>query len=301
MNKKYYLLLIFVFALSALLLGFSYSKDSGDDVDLKLIQDYSDYFRVVYSTDRVLNKDNKKIDFGITNISDSNQDYVIKLINNTKDNVYYLLDGESERKLEKEIIFTSSLTKNGDDGDYVMHTLEITSENDFNVTLEINILDTSLKAYLEEAGDVFIDNNGNYRFFGEHVNNYINIDNEVYRMVGLINGKIRVIGEASSIARYVTNNDYLSVEDYILSYDKHDLSEDNLYGNSSWLNIDYRYWLESDDQEIAKMVDADVGVRTDSKSKLHYQRIIKEFDGDVKVVKGNGTIANPYEVSYGSK
>lgn len=301
MNKKYYLLLIFVFALSALLLGFSYSKDSGDDVDLKLIQDYSDYFRVVYSTDRVLNKDNKKIDFGITNISDSNQDYVIKLINNTKDNVYYLLDGESERKLEKEIIFTSSLTKNGDDGDYVMHTLEITSENDFNVTLEINILDTSLKAYLEEAGDVFIDNNGNYRFFGEHVNNYINIDNEVYRMVGLINGKIRVIGEASSIARYVTNNDYLSVEDYILSYDKHDLSEDNLYGNSSWLNIDYRYWLESDDQEIAKMVDADVGVRTDSKSKLHYQRIVTEFDGNAKVVKGNGTIGNPYEVSYDSK
>ena len=301
MNKKYYLLLIFVFALSALLLGFSYSKDSGDDVDLKLIQDYSDYFRVVYSTDKNLNKNNNKIDFGITNISDSNQDYVIKLVNNSKENVYYLLDGESERKLEKEIIFTSSLAKKGDDGDYVMHSIQIVNENDFDVSLEINILDTSLKTYLSDAGDVFIDNKGNYRFYGEHVNNYIKMDNEVYRMIGLIDGKIRVIGEATNIVRYITDNNYLTAEDYVLSFDKHDLSEDNLLGNSSWLNIDYRFWLESDDDNIAKMVDADVGVRTDSKSKLHYQRIVTEFDGNAKVVKGNGTIGNPYEVSYDSK
>ena len=161
-------------------------------------------------------------------------------------------------------------------------------------------MDNSLESFFEDNDQVFKDAYGNYRFFGGEVNNYIKLNGNMYRIVGLINGKIKVVGEAGDIARYVTNNNYLTVEDYVLSFDKHDLKEDNLLGNESWLNIDYRYWLESDNENVGKMVDADVGVRTDAKSKIHYQRIVREVDGNVTIEKGNGSISNPYEVSYGS-
>ena len=301
MNKKVYFLLLFVFAISALLLGLSYSKDSGKDSDLKILQNYDDYFRVVYSTNKTLNKDNSKIDFGITNITDTNQDYVVKIIGNSDKKLYYKLDDEKEKELESETIFTSSLTRKGTDGDYAMHKLEVISDDEFEVKLVIGVLDHSLKSKIIESKQVFKDQKGNYRFFGENVDNYIKIDGTNYRIIGLFGDKLRLIGDVFTFSPYVVESDYLSVEDYILSYDKHDLKEDDLLGNVSWLNIDYRFWLESDDGEDSKMVDADVGVSTDGKTNRHYQRIIKEIDGNGTIVDGNGTVSSPYEVSYGSK
>lgn len=300
MSKRFYLLIIFVFATSALLLGLSYSKDSGNEMTLKLNQNYDDYFRVVYSTQQVLTKTNNKIDFGITNITGENQNYVIKLINKGKGNVYYKLDGEEEKVLGKEIIFKSSLKANGTDGDYVMHRLSVNADKDFRVKVEIALLDVSLKGALLESDQVFIDDNDNIRFFGEKVDNYIKYGDRVYRIIGLINDKFRLVSEPMNTAKYDVTANYLALEDYILSFDKHDLKEENVYGNKSWMNADYRFWVESDDLEVGKMVDADVGVRTDSKNKVHYQRFVKQINGDALIVKGNGTISNPYEVSYDS-
>ena len=292
--------LIIVFALSALLLGLSYSKGSGTDRDVKLIQNYDDYFRIVYSTNRNLSKDNNKIDFGITNITDKNQDYVIKLVNNEDKEVYYRLDSEEEKTLGKEIIFTSSLSSKGTDGDYVMHSLEILNDNDFSVKLEINVLDESLETYIKESKQVFTDKNGNYRYYGDNVDNYIIVDGNTYRIVGLFDKEVKVVSEPSNLSHYLTTNLYLSEEDYILSYDKHDLKVDELLDNNSWLHDEYSYWLDSEEGNEGKIVDADVGVRTDSKNRLYYQRIVKKVGSDAKVVKGNGSMSNPYEVSYGS-
>ena len=300
MSKKFYLLIIFVFATSALLLGMSYSKDSGNDMTLKLNQNYDDYFRVVYSTQQVLTNANNKIDFGITNITNENQNYVIKLVNKGNGNVYYKLDDEEEKLLGKEIIFKSSLNANGTDGDYVMHRLTVNSDKDFRVKVEIALLDTSLKGALLESDQVFIDDKDNIRFYGEKVDNYIKYGDSVYRLIGLINGKFRLVSEPMNTAKYDATASYLVLEDYLLSFDKHDVKEDNIIGYKSWMNVDYRFWIESDDLEYGKMVDADVGVRTDSKNKVHYQRFVKQISGDAVIVKGNGTIASPYEVSYDS-
>ena len=301
MNKKFYFILIFVFAVSALLLGLSYSKDSGTDSDLKLIQNYDDYFRVVYSTNKVLNNDNNKIDFGITNITDSNQDYEIRLVGNGDTPIYYKLDEEKEQTLNNEKIFTSSLTKKGTDGDYAMHTIEVLNENEFSCKVLITVLDKSLKSHLIDSKQVFIDNDGNYRYFGANVDNYISVDGTTYRIIGLIGDKFRLVSEAFTTSKYVVESTYMDVNDYVLSFDKHDLKEDGTFGYESWLNIDYRFWLETDDGEESKMVDADVGVRTDVKTKKHYQRIVREIEGNAIVLSGDGSLSSPYEVSYDSK
>jgi hypothetical protein len=301
MNKKFYFILVFVFAVSALLLGLSYSKDSGNDSNLKLIQNYDDFFRVVYSSKQVLNKDNKKIDFGISNVTDSNQDYEIRLIGNGDTTIYYRLDAEDEQTLNNEKIFTSSLTKKGTDGDYAMHTIEILNEDEFSVKVLITPLDNSLKSRVIESKQVFKDKNGDYRYYGANVDNYINLDGTTYRIIGLIGDKFRVVSEAFTTSKYVLESDYMNVEDYVLSFDKHDLEEGSTFGYESWLNIDYRFWLETDDGEESKMVDADVGVRTDAKTRKHYQRTVREFDGNAVVKAGDGSVSSPYEVSYGSK
>lgn len=293
--------MIFVFAVSALLLGLSYSKDSGTDIDVRLNQNYDDNFRVVYSKENKLSIKNNKIDFGITNIANKDLDYVIKIINKGKKDIYYKLDADKEKTLVNDVVFTSTIKKKGTDGDYILHHLEITNSEEFDAYIEIALLDTSLKTYMLNSPDVFKDNKHNLRYFGLNVNNYLKLDNNMYRIVGLINNKLRLVGEPTLVASYTAKNTYLTVEDYLLSFDKHDLNENNVFGNNSWLNSDYRFWLESDNDAKAKFADADVGVRTDLKGKVHYQRFVREIDGNVKVIKGNGTSSSPYEVSYGSK
>ena len=172
---------------------------------------------------------------------------------------------------------------------------------DFKVKVEVGILDTSVKTVLKESSQVFIDNQDNLRFFGANVDNYIKVDDSVYRIIGLFGDKLRVIGDPLNTSIYNADKTYLSVSDYLLSFDEHELDESNITGHNSWLNIDNRYWLESDQDDVAKMVDADVGVRTDSKYRMHFQRIVSEIDGTGNVLKGNGTMSSPYEVSYGSK
>lgn len=301
MSKRVYVLLFFVFAISIFLLGLSYSKDSGNDMELKINEKIDKYFRVVYSTSDVLTSDMNKVDFSVTNVTDKNQDYVIKLINKGDTEVYYSLDGEKERILDKEVIFTSSLTKYGTDGDYALHRLSVKGEDRFNVSLSIGKLDRSLKTYIFNSDDVFKDNNGNFRYFGDNVDNYLKYNNKIYQIIGVFGNKIRLVSDFSKKpVMYVASKNYLSVDDYLLSFDKHDLNVKNTLGNKSWLDAEYRYWLESDQAGLSKMVDADVGVRDDYKGRLHYERVVTEIDSNCNVIKGNGSVSNPYEVSYGS-
>ncbi len=294
-------MLFFVFAISILLLGLSYSKDSGNDMELKINEMHDNYFRIVYSTGDVLTKESNKVDFGITNITNKNQDYVIKLVNSGDKKVYYSLDGENEKTLDKEVIFTSSLSKYGTDGDYAMHRLSVNGEGSFNVRLSVSRLDRTLNTYIKDADNVFKDKNNNYRYFGGTVNNYIKYENQVYQIVGLFGDKVRLVsGFSKRPMMYNASKNFLSVEDYVLSFDKHDLTEKNTFGNKSWLDAEYRYWLESDKAGLSKMVDADVGVRDDYKGRLHYERIVITIGNNLNVVKGNGSISSPYEVSYGS-
>lgn len=301
MSKKFYLIIIFVFALSALLLGMSYSKDSGNDLEFKLREKYDNNFRVVYSNDQVLTNSNNKIDFGITNITDTKQDYVIKLINNGKKKVYYVLDGDDERVLNDEIIFGSSLAKKGEDGDYVLHTLSVSGDEGFRVKVEVHLFDNSIEAYIKNSQEVYMDSKDNYRYYGERAFNYVLVDDVEYQIVGLINDKVRLVSNISSYpSSYNLDDEYLSLEDYLLSFNKEDLKEEDASKYKTWLDANKGYWLESDNENMKKYVGANVGVREDFATRAYYKRVIKEIPADALIVGGEGSVSSPYEVSYGS-
>ncbi len=59
------------------------------------------------------------------------------------------------------------------------------------------------------------------------------------------------------------------------------------------------YWLESDGRYIS--ASKEVGVLVDSTLDVHYIRSINSIDvNNLVISKGDGSISNPYEVSYGS-
>ncbi|MGN1337862.1 MAG: hypothetical protein ACI4WW_05240 [Candidatus Coprovivens sp.] len=128
MNKRLVIILCCFFVISIVLLGASFSQESGQDKVLSTVQDVSDNMRVIYSS-KTVNKDNKVIDLSIINKSSNIKDYVI-LVEGLEDysNIRYVIDGE-EKELS-EVIYFGTLSSLGIDGDYKSHNIEFIFDTD---------------------------------------------------------------------------------------------------------------------------------------------------------------------------
>ena len=98
-------------------------------------------------------------------------------------------------------------------------------------------------------------NDNNYRYSGSNPNNYVKFNNELWRIIGVINGKVKIIrNEAITTRTYTDNN-------------KNDYVESSLYNylNGEYLNntlvdvadaIDNNYWYVPSDKEIVNTLTA---------------------------------------------
>ena len=132
-NKKFYFSLIVIFTISALLLGFSYSKNSNDGGDeLIVFEDKDDTFKVVYSQKNKLDRASSSIDFGVSNLSDELVDYQVDIVREDEGTsvLYYSVDGSLERPLDDKPIFVGTLRNKGLDGDYALHNLKVNGKDD---------------------------------------------------------------------------------------------------------------------------------------------------------------------------
>ena len=98
-------------------------------------------------------------------------------------------------------------------------------------------------------------NDNNYRYSGSNPNNYVKFNNELWRRIGVINGKVKIIrNEAITTRTYTDNN-------------KNDYVESSLYNylNGEYLNntlvdfkdkIDNNYWYVPSDKEIVNTLTA---------------------------------------------
>lgn len=98
-------------------------------------------------------------------------------------------------------------------------------------------------------------NDNNYRYSGSNPNNYVKFNNELWRIIGVINGKVKIIrNEAITTRTYTDNNK----NDYVTS---------NLYTDyltDEYLNtlvdvadaIDNNYWYVPSDEEIVNTLTA---------------------------------------------
>ena len=119
---KFYLSLLVIFSLSAILFGISYSKETGVSNYTSLVQ-VNDELKVAYnkgneiSIDKVIAKDEYEkapiYSMGITNLSKEKATYVIDVVcyDCFSNNVYYSLDGSEPVLLSSRVLLTDHINK----------------------------------------------------------------------------------------------------------------------------------------------------------------------------------------------
>ncbi len=300
--KRYYFVTIIVLSLSVLLLGLSYSKEAGTNDNSLLIQQVNDNYRIVYSKDIVNTLDDNSVDISLVNKKNSNVSYALLLteIDNkiVKDVTYSFNNGE-EKEVKTNFIKIGNLKKFGTNGDYFGGTLTLKANNDYSFKLKIVEIDeTTLYDFVRLSEQVYTDNSGNNRFYGEEVNNYITYNNQLMRIVGSFGGTIKLISTEAGYINYDKGvKEYLNVNDYIASFNDGNVNIENSNLYVSWLTKD-NYWLSGSQDDLVYY--AFEGVKLGNRNLKKKARYIYELDGSTKIINGEGTLRNPLEVSYGN-
>ena len=299
--KRFYVVLLSVFIISAVLLGLSYSKDAGQFGVPEIGQIVDDKYRVVYSTSDYLTPKNLGTDVGIINKTKDELNYVIKLIPELGKDITYSINGSEYKLLEDRNIFAGKLSEFGTEGDFALNKIKIKCIGNCNVKVEVK---TNDKEYLKDViinDDNVYNDNGVYRYYGEEVKNYVKFDGTISRIVKYQDNKVFLISDPSTLGAYkVDGSTYLELNDYLSSFNKEMIKEEEILQNKSWLTIDEVYWLESDGRIIS--ANDSLGIEVGKEKDVHYIRGVKAIDDSNLIIsKGDGSLSNPYEVSYGSK
>lgn len=311
MKKKFYFVLFSALCISALLLGLSYSKESGTNKETFLNQSKTDNFKIVASS-TVLNTFNESgTDISIVNKSNKESVVILNLELQKTDeekevkDVYYSINGSEIKKLTNNEITLGTLKNYGTNGDQATYNIKITSKSDEPIYYTYSIKKeeySTLNETIRKSNNIYEDENHNLRYYGSNVNNYIKYENNKYRIVGIINNKVRLISSVLDESDYYTAKDsymLLPLDDYLRSFTTSRIEESTAKTSSSWLR-EQQFWLNDVKENGAYVASAKLGLYADSYNKSHNNRYITEINSNIYVLKGDGTESNPYEVSYDS-
>ena len=298
--KRFYFVLLIVFVLSAVLLGLSYSKDTGQYGVPEIDQIVDDKYRIVFSSSDYLTNENLKTDVGLINKSSDTLLYTIKLIPEIGKDVKYSINESEYKDLNDRDIYDGKVASFGTEGDFALNKVAIKCSDRCRVKVEIK---SNTKEYLKtiiKNSDNVYEKENTFRYYGENVNNYIKNRGVLYRILKMEAYKVYLISEPTTLGAYkVDGGTYLTLDDYLASFTKGDIKEEEILNNKSWLTSDYVYWLESNN--FASVNDS-LGIEYSKEKDVHYIRTIILIDGNNAVISGgDGSLDNPYEVSYGSK
>lgn len=303
MSKRFYIEIFLILIVSIVLLGLSYSKDAGEMRTLALNEKESDVVRVVSLNDMEMNQDNPSNYFNVINKTQEGTKFVVKLIekHGKSYHVSASVDGGKAYPVNNGTIMEFSLKPYGSQGDQKSFNLFLSiddADNTFDVVIEeVKIL--YLKDVIMKDKQVYLDQDNDYRYYGNNVSNYIRYNNDTYRIIGVVDNQIRLISNIKEVKMY-ESGDYPSVIDFVRSLDEHNLDVSNSFGKTSWLS-DSTYWLNDSNGLNAYYVLKDSGLSSAEMTRSFYYRNIVNIDNKAVVVTGNGSLSSPYEVSYGSK
>lgn len=298
--KRFYVILLCVFILSAVLLGLSYSKDAGQYGVTELGQIIDDKYRVVFSTSDTLTHNNLNTDVGIVNKTDSELNYIIKLIPELGKNIQYSINESEYQALAERNIYSGKLNAYGTDGDFVLNKINLKCEGKCEVKVEIKTNDKDyLLDEIKKSKNIY-DDNGTIRYYGNEVNNFVSFNGNIGRIIKLQDNKVYLISNPLTVGGYkVDGSTYLELSDYLRSFKDGAMEENEIGTNRSWLTSEEVYWLENDGRFIT--VNKEIGVQVCGELEVHHIRSVSTIDiNNLVISKGDGSISNPYEVSYGS-
>lgn len=301
-NIKYFFSLTAILTLSLFFVSLSYSKESTNIIDNTLSKN-EDNLTLITS----LGNDFKLTTEDINNLSiinhneeDITYNIILKAYNN-QDAIYYSIDSNEPTKYIDEIIYEETINKYGTTGDHKYHELKINAPRDTHFKIEVikkqtytidKIITKSLNVYKE---------NSNYRYYGLNTNNYLTYNNKLYRIIGLIDNKVKLISEKDNDSMYNSYLEYLELDDYLKSFNNSEVTIENSINYDSWLNSLEPYWLKTPPEYLnVYLYDNNSGLIQTNRYYTYSNRTIINIEPNLLIINGNGTINNPYEVSYES-
>ena len=307
MGKRFYIVLFCVFSLSVVLLGLSYSKESGVNNEIYLADNTNDTYRVIFDNDNLIDTgSNNTMTLSIINMKNEEFNYSIKLeeLDDLKyKDVYYTINNGEEIKLKDGVIELGTLNSYGSVGDQGTYQILIYSKcnalYNFKVSLNNKKINT-LNYAITLSEQTYIDSDGNNRYYGTSPNNYIKYNGVTYRIIGIIDGKVKVISEDKGLGIYdVTKGTYLTLNDYLKAFNNNDVTKDNVLNYDCWIE-NRGFWLMDTVGEQAYYASMSYGVGLSNKKVDYYIRYVYEIPQNSVVVAGDGSLNSPYEVTYGS-
>lgn len=303
MKRRFYVSIFVILTLTVVVLSATYSKDSGTSEYTSINKDI-DNLKVTFETGELLNvvKVNKLSSDSLkgSNISivNKNKDKVNVLVELNyagNDEVYYSFDNSKMKLIGENAKEVVSLNKFGTEGDQKLFNIKVFSLSDVNdkVDIKVSILKEGyLKYDVVNNEQVYKDNEGNYIYYGKP-DNYINYNNNVYRIIGLFNNKFKLIRFYNVVEEYKDNNSYLNIKDFLKTFNNREVDTSNMDLFESWLKDYNNYWFSDGTLFIDNVLNVE-------KIGLHYGNEVIELDDYILLNGGNGTYNNPYEVKYGS-
>ena len=308
--KRFYIVLFSVLVLSVLLLGFSFSKESGSNELYFLNEETNKDYRVVYSNGNILNTvNNSSTMISFINLKNDTTDVVVTLKEKGKliyKNVFYRVNNGPEHVLADTIINLGTLNPYGEDGDHRVFNLQVYTKDDTEYNFEILINgqvrsnSNGIGNAIKLSNSVYTDSKNNVRYYGVEVNNYILYKDTKYRIIGIIDGKVKIISDILGLGVYdTTKGEYATLEDYLGSYNNVNVNINNVLEYKSWIN-DRGFWLNDSVNNQAYFGSITNGLGLYNKNVDFYLRYVYYLDVNSLVKSGDGSINSPYEVAYGS-
>ena len=291
-NKKYYISLFLIMVLTIGILGMSYSKSSDITLAYNSNETNIDNSRIIYSNGNIINLNNKETNLSIINNSNEPKTYYISFINLIGSNEDLFIDNQTFNINEEYQIELSELGSNNDHKTISFKLLD-------NDAYKINVLTSNpnnLNQIIKNSSETYKDLSNNIRYYGDNPNNYIKYNDEIYRIVGIINNNVEIISNSTIRKNYNKEIEYLSLNEYLMSFNNNDVTIENTTNYNTWLNQENSFWLNDNENDYAYFASKYRGIKMDPLYSYNTERKIDYLSPKAIIINGNGTIDNPYEV-----
>lgn len=302
MNRKYYFVLILVLGVSVLLLGLSYAKEVSNEKYTNEFETYDRNLKIVTSDnvkDIVLN-DNVTREISVINKGSYKTTLVVELMAESLDGLSYAINDGEKEEIKDNIIYTHELDEYGASNDNDFVNLKVTIYSDKGEEEKISLIAHEqvnlLKDKIISSRNVYKDSEDNYRYYGTNVNNYAKYNGKTYRIVGLINNSILLMTENSNNSAYGNGEEYLTIADYLASFNIPEVKINNTNKYNTWLNGNY-WFVNTLGDNNAYYLDNGVITNKNKNTSLKTKEVEKVYI-DAEVILGDGSKNNPYEVVY---
>ena len=134
---------------------------------------------------------NSSITYEVTITNKTNGRFKVSDIVENFSNITYSLDGIEENGVYDNQTLTFTITLSNNENDLQEGTLDLNYV--FETTNEEYAVDTIHNLALVNTEELFTDDKNNIRYYGKTPNNYVLFNNELWRIIGVVDNRLKVI------------------------------------------------------------------------------------------------------------